>query len=150
MAKKKKMFPETRSKASNLYVPSFISHLAQPEVIGTIQGKSPGSKEEWRVSVALDEMGAKYDYQYIVGANRPAGARGIFKLDFLIYGNPKKFGLEIQSERWHSAQFNPNEDFRIVYIESKMKIEIYYLWEYDLKDQRTATESVRDLVGRFL
>lgn len=146
---KKKYFPETRSKASDLYVPSFISHLAQPEVIGTIQGKTPGSKEEWRVSVALVEMGIDFIYQYIIGANRPSGAKGIFKLDFFLKVHPKPIGLEIQSKRWHSAQFSPDEKFRIAYIESKLRSKILYLWEDQLKDQEQATQSVRELVGAY-
>lgn len=149
MARKKKMFPEVKGAQTKVYVPSFISHLSDPEVVGTIQGKTPGSREEWRVAVALNEMGIDYEYQFIIGANRPSGAKGIFKLDFLLKVHPLPVGLEIQSKRWHSAQFSPDERFRIAYIESKLKSKILYLWEFQLKDQEQATQSVQELLGVY-
>lgn len=146
----KQMFPIRRSAKTELKSQSLISHLADPEEIGVIQGQTPGSKEEWRVAVALWEMGADFEYQYIVGANRPSGAKGIFKLDFLIFTNPKPVVLEIQSKRWHSAQFNSTEQFRIAYIKKLLKTKILFIWEDQLVDQKTATEEVRNLLGKYL
>ena len=145
-----KMFPTRRTAKTELKSQSLISHLADTEEIGVIQGKTPDSKEEWRVAVALWEMGADFEYQYIVGANRPSGAKGIFELDFFIYTNPKPVGLEVQSKRWHSAQFNSTENFRIAYIKKLLKTKILFIWEDQLVDQITATENVRAIVGQYL
>lgn len=143
-------FALRRSARTELDNVSYISHLADPEEIGLIYGQTPGSKEEWRVAVALWEMGADFEFQYIVGANRPSGAKGIFKLDFLIHVNPKPVGLEVQSKRWHSAQFNSTENFRIAYIERLLKTKILFIWEDQLVDQKTATENVRAIIGQYV
>jgi hypothetical protein len=139
-----------RTARTELKERSYLSHLADPEEIGTIQGQTPGSKEEWRVAVALWEMGADFEYQYIIGEGRPSGAKGIFKLDFLIYTKPKPVGLEVQSVRWHSAQFNSTEQFRIAYIEKLLRSKILFIWEDQLVDQQTATEEVRKILGQYL
>ena len=147
---RKKFFSTRRSGQTEIKSYSLITHTAEPNEVGLVQGQTPGSVEEWRVAVALWEMGLDFDYQYIIGEGRPSGARGIFKLDFLIYANPSPVGLEVQSVRWHSAQFSPDELFRLIYIENELKIKILYLWEDQLGSQEEATEAARDLLGRYV
>lgn len=143
------MFPIRRPARTRISTPSLLGPQATAEEMKPIQGQMPDSIEEYRVAVALWEMGLDFDYQYIVGANRPSGARGIFKLDFFIDVNPRAVGLEVQSVRWHSAQFSPDENFRIAYIERTLKTKIYFIWEDQLADQETATENVRALLGHL-
>lgn len=143
-------FPIRRSARPDIKSYSLVKKETEAEEIGLIYGRTPGSVQEWRVAVALWTMDADFTYQYTIRNRRPSGARGIFSLDFLIDASPKPLGLEVQSKRWHGAQFSPNEKLRIAMIERLLKSKLYFIWGFQLTDQKTATENVRSLVGPYL
>jgi len=122
----------------------------EEEQVGLINGRKPGSVEEWRVAVALWDMDATFEFQYKVKNQSPRGVRGFFLLDFYIDANPKPVALEVQSRRWHSAQFSPDEKLRIALIENVIKSPIYFVWGFELKDQQQANEAVRKEIGHLI
>ena len=67
-----------------------------------IQGKTPDSIEEYRMSVALDKAGLKYDFQYpVAGGSR---LRGGTTIDFLVHTAPLYTPLFVDGEYWHGGR----------------------------------------------
>lgn len=79
----------------------FESEAKDPdEIVTPIQGKDPGSVEEWRYSKGLDYFGIRYYYQYyVLGATFDAAGSQI--LDFLADTNPLPTPVYIQGLYWH-------------------------------------------------
>jgi len=71
------------------------------EVMTPIQGRMPGSKEEWRTAKALDMAHLSYRYQYQVDGGRLPGGQII---DFLVYTAPVPTPLYVQGEYWHGGK----------------------------------------------
>lgn len=66
---------------------------------GLIQGRQPGSVQEWRVSVALERLHVDYWYQYeIMGGSALRGGQII---DFVCWLPPVPILLYVQGDYWH-------------------------------------------------
>lgn len=75
--------------------------LPDPETeMGLIDGRSPGSVNEWNFFVGLLKDNIDYIYQYQVGI---AGTRGSQEIDFVVFGaGPATAACFIQGSYWHN------------------------------------------------
>jgi len=79
--------------------PGFYPEDIEEKLPEEIQGRPPGSKEESRVSLALDYFGTDYIYQYqFNGGNQVRGGQLI---DFIAKTQPLWTPIYIQSSYWH-------------------------------------------------
>jgi hypothetical protein len=100
------------------------------QVMERIQGKMPGSIQEYRVAKALDTLSLDYVFQYsLYGGTH---VRGGIVVDFVVY-LPFAHPLEVQSERWHTGKFSPHESFRMRRVERYFKRPVRFVYE-DLLD----------------
>jgi len=83
---------------------------AVPEVLTQIQGRDPGSPQEWRYAKGLDYLKIRYYYQYEV--LQPSGIRGSQILDFLLKTAPLPTPVYIQSY-WHTGEREQESKFKI-------------------------------------
>jgi hypothetical protein len=84
------------------------------EQLTLIQGKVPGSKEEWRVAMALYQMGVEFTYQKpLFGGYWPGG----MVIDFWVYKSVRPTPLLVHGDAWHNAQNSATDDWK----KSKMK-----------------------------
>lgn len=114
--------------------------------LGLIQGQKPRSKNEWFVSLALDEVGHEYIYQYKV---RGGHIRGGYFLDFLVVtAVPRSTGIEVFGDYWHSGEITSEDTFRIRRIEHDMRIKIKVIWGKDSDNFDVALQAVIKAVGR--
>lgn len=70
------------------------------EVMTLVQGKMPGSIEEWRFAMGLQIVGMKFYFQYSVGGGGYGLAGGQI-LDFLLKTAPLRTPVYIQGAYWH-------------------------------------------------
>ena len=116
------------------------------ENIGLIQGRVPGSAEEWRVSQALDQLKHRYIYQYQVFA--VAGAKGTYYVDFLITSTvPNSTALEVFGEYWHEGQLGSDDRFRLSMIEGELG-PVKIVWGKDLGTVGEAKSKLIEEIGR--
>lgn len=114
--------------------------------IGLIQGKQARSKNEWFVSLALDELGHEYIYQYKVFGGH---IRGGFFLDFLVVtAVPRSTDLEVFGEYWHSGEATSEDMLRIRRIEHDLNIPVKILWGKETETYELALEAVKKAVGK--
>jgi hypothetical protein len=84
-----------------------IKEVAEPT--GYIQGKTPGSKNEWYAAKALDIMGLTYEYQKpFFGGHM----RGGLIMDFVVDKAPLPVPVSIEEEEghWHDLSMKPEQD----------------------------------------
>lgn len=130
-----------RSKA-NLPDPPFrLEAQAEAEQVGLIQGRRPGSREEWRVAQALNKLHVRYRYQ--VGLFGSRRLRGSQVLDFLVY-NPYPQPLQVFGEYWHPGELDPQERLQLIQLENYYRRPVIVLWARDLADQELADQAVRE------
>jgi hypothetical protein len=84
--------------------------VPEAEVIGTLQGIVPGSKEEWRVGVALNRLGYKYEFQYSVFGGRMAGGQVI---DFWVTSTFLPTPVYVNGRAWHDRANARIDDFKL-------------------------------------
>lgn len=113
--------------------------------LGLIQGRIPGSKEEWWVSRALDRLRRRYRYQVpVMGGRRLRGGQ---VLDFLIEDPPLDLPLQVMGEYWHKGQLDPNERFNLAMIAHAFGREPEILWAGQVQDEEETFVAVRELLG---
>lgn len=113
------------------------------EVIGTIQGQTPGSKEEWRVAQALEKMEIRYIYQYEI---LDRYVRGGLVIDFLALTVPLSTPIEVYGEYWHRGELRSRDVQRIVQVDDHFRGQaqpLVVLFGKDLPDQDQADTTVR-------
>ena len=112
------------------------------EELGTIQGVSPGSKEEWRVAVALSNAGIQFQYQVSIygGSSR----RGGQTIDFVLYV-PFAQPLQVFGEYWHESEMDEAERFNLARIQQVYKRPAWVLWGEELQTQQMADAAIRGL-----
>lgn len=111
----------------------------EDEVIGTIYGATPGSKEEWRLAVALWSIPLLFEYQVkILGG----WLRGGQVLDFLVY-NPFPIPVQVFGEYYHDIT-DPAELFKLSVLEHYYKREVVIFWGEELSTQERANAVVRE------
>jgi hypothetical protein len=114
--------------------------IEQKEALGLIQGKEPGSLEEWRVAKALMSMGIEFQYQYAVNGGN--AVRGGQIVDFMIY-NPFPVALQVFGNYWHSAQATSEDNLKLNMLAQLIGSEPLVLWGIDLATQAATNEAVR-------
>lgn len=82
----------------------------EPEVIGTVQGQTPGSKEEWRLACALYQLGLAFIYQYPVFGGRVTGGQVI---DFWITSTHLPTPLYMNGRAWHNNKNKSVDDYKL-------------------------------------
>lgn len=114
--------------------------LDEPEM-GLIQGQTPGSREEWRVSIALSKLGYQYDYQYSMFGGRLTGGTII---DFMVKTEPLSTPLYVNGAYWHKK-----DDFKQKLQIQKIKRLGYYrtpriIWDYEMPDMQSTIKMVKE------
>lgn len=121
--------------------PPAIRIVEEEENLPTIiQGSSVGSKEEARVSVALDELGFDYMYQYQLFGGR--NVRGGQVIDFIVQIPPHPIPIYVQGRYWHSAKMAPEDQLKIAAVDQLDWLDEPLLW-YD--DELTSIEAAKAL-----
>lgn len=114
------------------------------EPIGTIQGQTPDSKEEWWISKALDRLGISYTYQYPVGGGR---TRGGYLVDFVVHTVPLATMIEPVGNHWHTGELGSDDLKRQADVEAAMqdfcRIPIVNLWIPDLINEDTVFQKLQ-------
>lgn len=116
------------------------------ETIGTIQGMIPDSVEEWRVSVALDKFGWKYEYQSPIAGGR--SRRGGQLLDFLVYTLPINTALYIQGEYFHGTRQEQKDKLLQAIAFGPMKLLVQILYGDQLETQDETDSKILEVFGR--
>lgn len=92
----------------------FMHEPAVTEPIGLVQGKNPGSKEEWRVAQALYKLGHEFIYQHDVFGGRVAGGQVI---DFWVTDTYLPTPIYMNGRAWHNNKNKAADDYKV----SKLK-----------------------------
>lgn len=92
-------------KGKKLGMPDFKKpvqdEVKQEEPMGLINGRSPGSKNEWYIAQALWKLGWTFSYQVpIHGGSAMAGGQ---ILDFIVNTIPMRTVLEVDGGYWHQS-----------------------------------------------
>lgn len=101
----------------------------EQEVIGTVQGQTPGSKEEWRVACALYQLGYSFVYQYPVFGGRITGGQVI---DFWITSTALPTPLYMNGRAWHNNKNATVDDYKLYKLKKvfhKMIREPVVIWD---------------------
>jgi hypothetical protein len=84
------------------YMPSFpkSSVVSDDEPMGLIEGKTPDSKEEWWIALALWKLG--HDFSYQVPVFGGYWVRGGQILDFIVHSTvPRETIIQFNGDYWH-------------------------------------------------
>lgn len=134
-------------KKARLRKPTFGQFEQEPEEeVGLIQGRKPGSIQEWRVAKALWRLGLTFNYQASFFGGRML--RGGQILDFLVDTVPIKTALAVNGEYWHSGEMGSEDSFKMAQLENYMLGwgRLVILWGKDLSTQEDANRIVSDKV----
>jgi hypothetical protein len=110
----------------------------------SINGITPGSKEEYWVALALKRLDLEFIYQYSISGGR--SVRGGQIIDFLVYTVPLPTPVFVQGEYWHSGTRNATTQFKVVAAqryfggEAQPPVEI---WDYEIPDRETTYQVVK-------
>lgn len=106
---------------------------ATPEVIGTIQGQIPDSKEEFYCASWLSSHKFNFTYQYPVFRQ---GVKHGYKIDFVVWTLPLATMLELYGNFWHTQELGRDDRKRQIDIEEEMqsvaKVPMSILWAGDM------------------
>ena len=114
------------------------------EQMGLIEGKRPGSLEEWRVAVSLWRWKVVFDYHvYIRGGTRIRGGQ---ILDYLLY-LPHPQPLQVFGDYWHRAQLQNADRWKLAILKQIYGVEPLILWGRWLQTQEETNKVVREVIG---
>ena len=114
------------------------------EIIQSVQGQIPSSKEEYWVALALERLGITFIYQYSISGGR--SVRGGQIVDFLAYTVPLPTPIFVQGEYWHGGTKSATSQFRVAAAmnyfggEAQPPVEI---WDYEIPDREAAYQVVK-------
>jgi hypothetical protein len=119
-----------------------VATLKEDITIQLVKGQVPDSKEEFYVSLALEQFELDYLYQYEIfdGRERKGGQ----VLDFLVFTTPLMTPLLVMGEYWHRNK--DQEAYRIARIRTYFKGSAFdpvLLWTKDLATVDMAYETVK-------
>lgn len=116
----------------------------QQEEVGDIQGKTPGSIQEWWVAQALWKHNVQFIYQFEIfgGTHR----RGGLIVDFAVW-SPDFNGLEVFGEYWHEGDMDGGDRTKIVALKSYFKKDPIILWASDATTKEDVEQFVRNYVA---
>lgn len=116
----------------------------QEEVIGLVQGITPGSKNEWYVALALDKLQIDYIYQYMLSGGR--GIRGGQVIDFIVY-SPMAVPVYVQGEYWHNEKTESEDLLKQADAENWFKTTPILLWGDETDTREKAYQTVLEKIG---
>lgn len=117
--------------------------LPDEEAIGLVQGQEPGSKEEWRVSVALDYWKIGYIYQYEIFDYPFAGSQ---KIDFWCFTPILPTPLFVQGLYWHGGLRTEESKYKVWKVSDRFRGQIFdpvEIWDYEIQTIDAAIQVVR-------
>ena len=113
---------------------------AESEKVGPIQGKMPGSIQEWRLAKALDRAKIKYIYQLPLWGGWVVGG---YILDFLVL-DPFEIAVAVQGTYWHSARMDRDRELIISRLEHRFGVgRVKEAWEDDLESIEEASAWIK-------
>lgn len=136
-------FKLVRSPAERAQPETFVISDPAEETGSSVFGIPVGSKEEYRVAVALDKMKIPFDYQVPVYGGR--SLRGGQVIDFVLYlpyGQP----LQVFGEYWHRNEMSQKDRLNLSRIEQVYRRECWVVWAEQLQTQRQADETIENLL----
>jgi len=134
-------YPTPRRKKQETRVFGPVSEPKIDESMGLIQGKQPGSREEWRVYLSLLKYKVEFEFQVSVyGGNAVAGG---YIIDFVVY-TPFPCALEVNGEYWHSAEMRPSEALKLTALTAMFGREPYVVWGKDLQTQEDCDRAIQE------
>lgn len=137
-------FPTARPGALHQPAGALFDQKKDKEQIGTIQGRTPGSKEEWWVAQALWRLKHSFIYQYEMFGGHLRGGQFV---DFLVVTTvPRSTFIQVFGKYWHSGQLGAEDSFNLTRLENE-GLEVVVLWGIDLPDADTAYTKVRNEIG---
>jgi len=113
---------------------------AEEEPMGLINGRIPGSREEWRVAKALWTLDVEFQYQKTIRGGTLL--RGGQVLDFLLFV-PFAQPAQVYGEYWHKGEISNEERLKLSVIEQEYGREAYIWWGKDLEDDEEALATVK-------
>lgn len=113
---------------------------AAPEP-GLIQGKQPGSKEEWWVALALWKLDLDFSFQLPIMGGRDR--KGGFVVDFVVY-NPTATPVEVFGEYWHRESLGAGDNLRLALYRQYFGKETVIIWGSEAIDEETTLRVVRE------
>lgn len=130
---------------SRLLVNPAVYKFTKPpnEPTGLIQGREPGSVQEWRVAQALGRIKMRFIYQFEIF---DASVRGGIILDFLVQTNPLATPLEVDGQYWHRGERSSKSIMRQVILDDYFRGKaqpLVVLYGKDLATPGLADSAVR-------
>jgi hypothetical protein len=112
----------------------------EPLVLGPIQGRQAGSREEWRLAMALNERRIPFRYQVSVyGGRRVRGGQVIDFVVFMPYAQP----VQVYGAYYHRNYQSGEEAFAVRRIEQLYHRPVVIIWDYELESIEEARQAVR-------
>lgn len=109
------------------------------EQVGLINGRTPGSTEEWRVAVALWKYKLEFMYQWpLYGGRLRKGGQVI---DFVV-SNPFPVPVYVNGEYWHEGQLALDDKLKMAEAEKYFGRPPVVLWGRELSTQDEANSAV--------
>lgn len=107
-----------------------------------IQGIRVGSKEEARLSVALDIAGIRYQFhRQVMGGH---ARRGGLEFDFFLYTRPRQTPVLVQGSYWHTGKHDDSYDTARINQWYRGKYALCVeIWDYELQSIDMALTYVR-------
>lgn len=134
-------YPTPKRKKETTRVIGMLDIPEPDEPMGLIQGKQPGSREEWRVYLSLLKYKVEFDYQVpIFGGNTVIGG---YIVDYVVR-NPFPCALEVNGEYWHSADMRPSEALKLAALTAMFGREPYVVWGKDLQTQEDCDRAIQE------
>lgn len=120
--------PKRIAKIKPARIPSTL--VPEKETITLIQGRMPGSVEEWRMAMGLYKAGYIFEYQKpVLGGYLPGGQI----IDFWITSTYLPTPLYVNGKHWHS---NGNiEEYKVAKLKKILRgyiREPVVVWDYEL------------------
>lgn len=135
-------FPGKRSPSVSSPQESFVAEEEEPTG-GQVQGIPIGSKEEWRVALALEKHGVQFAYQQSIYGGR--ALRGGQVVDFILY-LPYAQPLQVFGNYWHRNEMSQRDSFNLERIRQVFRRECWVLWAEQLQTQAQADEAIASLL----
>jgi len=103
-------FPATQKTRKIKSAYSLPTPILEPETIGKIQDQTPGSREEWRVAVALYRLKYTFIYQFPVFGGKVSGGQVI---DFWITNTHLPTPVYMNGRAWHNNKTATVDEYKI-------------------------------------
>lgn len=109
--------------------------------MGTVQGIACGSKEEWRLALALEHWKMTFQFQVSIYGGRTV--RGGLVVDFVVY-NPLPIPIQVHGEYWHTGAKGAYDVLEDAAIEHKFGHPPVIFWGAELASLEMAIAGVRE------